>query len=366
VVQYARDKSEAPLLGLRVSINSGGFEGTNRELRSTNADGQVQSERNYQNVAFVTVSSAAGPVARFPVEILDERTVALPVSFDPKGEARGELESHKSNWLRGLQNSWLSVGSLITDLNRLKDTSIKEAHERATQGYKTLQADLDHLNKERLALVQEAGTNKLDLADGDLLNKKLKERLDEIQRYIANLEDILKQEADPARAKLMAKIKLIPQLEAENEYRKALDLAREALAESEKVLKKPNPELIQKVKELEGVLGPKDDDHRAAQDFIYEPLPKLEDTEQIKEQVDKARTAFEECRKAGDYLSLRKLQPHLLSLNRALKDRAENLGKGEADREERDQITKVDKVLRDLDADVRKYLKSRKTPAAAK
>jgi chromosome segregation ATPase len=287
---------------------------------------------------------------------------------------RGQFERHKSRWLSDIQDSFHSVKSLFTDLNRLtSERSTKEALDRAQQGDKALQADLQHLDKERMTLDKERmtldkglGSTKLDLADGDRLLKELQNHRGQIQSYIRDLDGILKEEADPARRQLMEKIKRVPLLEQAREYRQALALARETLEDSKKILKKPNPELSQKVKELEAVLGPKDDDHRAAQDFIYETPPKLETTEEIKEQVDKARTAFEECRKAGDHLSLRKLQSVLRQFNTALLERAKDLGKGEADREEADQIKKVDQVLRELDGEVRKYLDSKKAPSAAK
>src|SRR5437660_1516012 len=72
------DRLGTPLNGRRVQISARDFQETALEQRSTNSDGLVTSVQPYQNVAFVRVFDAATPLAKIPVEIIDDRMILLP------------------------------------------------------------------------------------------------------------------------------------------------------------------------------------------------------------------------------------------------------------------------------------------------
>src|SRR5207248_353196 len=94
------DKLGTPLNGRFVRINSEGFQGDAQEQLTTNPDGIATSVQPYANVAFIKVFEGGTALAKIPLEILDDRTITIPVSNNPEAERRGQLYLRRDRWLR--------------------------------------------------------------------------------------------------------------------------------------------------------------------------------------------------------------------------------------------------------------------------
>jgi hypothetical protein len=345
------DKRVSEMSAQMVDIRAGSFQDKRAEQLLTKRDGRLQSEQSYQHVAFVSVPSPGGAAIQFPVAIFDEHEIVRTVNVDPKSEARAQLERQKNSWMQDLSRSSQGLNSLFPDLNRLKDKP-EEALSRAGEGLTTLRDELDQLQAKQVELTQ-VGVPNADMAEGNQKLRTLQEGKKKLEEYVAEVQRILQLQSDPAMKKLLGKLAQAKALEGEHEYRQALALLEEAAVDSKKLLGKVDAKLSQQLKELHDVLEPKDKAHAAALDFIYKTPEKLEDPAEIRAQVEKARTAFEACRSAGDKLSPQKLHLILFHYNTALVERKRMPGITD---EEAKEVVAVDKELQKLDEELLKFL----------
>src|SRR5262249_33644502 len=97
ILELADDeKASVPLPGVQVHVGRTDFEDEGVLKLTSGADGMVITDQPFTNVAFVSVQG--GPRARFPVEIVDERTVVCRLRANPEAGVQELLASRKARW----------------------------------------------------------------------------------------------------------------------------------------------------------------------------------------------------------------------------------------------------------------------------
>jgi hypothetical protein len=292
-----------PDQSLEVHVRRDGFQGKAHVYQGvTDADGFFRTDRDpanaavFDHAAFVSVLSGGEVKAQIPVPIVDERTVVVPVSIT--ADPAADLLVNRDRLVTELNESVLVYTDLFKDLGKAmeKPDGRQPAHDRAQARLQDLQGDLARF-EERLRLLRPS---KLDLAVAEQRVKDLHKFQDDLQRFVAGLEKILKEENDPARKELLAKVEQAKLLEEQAEFDKALGLY-EAAWEGLK-----DPALRKKLDELKEGLKFRDDRHRQAHEFIYLTWPALTPA-QLPGRLGEAQQAFAACRDAGDVLRPRKL-----------------------------------------------------------
>lgn len=301
-------KTPTPRPNLQVNVRRHGFRGedTTREQGTTNADGVFQTapDKPYQHLAFITVLDGGTEKARIPVPIIDDRPMIIGISV--KAEAGTPLLIRRNLWIQRLYENLLVQADLFKQLNELaaKPEQRALALERAQVGLKALQADVtssvQELGSLRKGVEELGGAAKLDLTDGEQRIADLRKIGGQLQDFITGLEKVIKEENDPKRRELLAKIERARLLETEAEFGEAIALYQEVLKGGE------FPELKVRVEKLNAAWELKDAKHRQARTFIYETWPKL-DHRSLKDRLAQGHVALEACKDAGDTLSPQKL-----------------------------------------------------------
>jgi hypothetical protein len=359
----ADDKLGTPLNGRQVVFSDQGFTSEVAERQSTNTDGLVQTTHLFHGVAFARIYDGATPLVQVPVEILDERIVSVPVSAYPEAEARGQLTLERDRWTRRVHDSVEVAAKLFKDLNALQEESRATALDRAKSGLRTLQADVAGLAEEKADLRKKVDAlgkdTPLNLLDGEQGVDELKSRREELERYIAALEDILGKETDPVRRKWRELAEKGRLLESQAEFGKAIDTYERVFAEGGN-----DPKLREHLESLRRAWKVKDEAHQKARDFIRETWAKIDKTPELRARLGRARTAFETCRSAGDYLTARLLLRINLAHSARLEKEAETLRprEFEDDRQNAENILGLADELKSLDDEIRQYLQSTSVP----
>lgn len=301
-------KSPTPRPNLQVNVRREGFRGeeATREQGTTNADGvfQTSPDKPYRHLAFVTVLDGGTEKARIPVPIIDDRPTIVGISV--RAEVGTPLLIRRNLWIQRLYENLLVQAELFKQLNELaaKPEQRPLALERAQSGLKALQADVTNsvqeLNSLRKGVQELSGATRLDLSDGEQRIADLRKIGVQLQEFISGLEKVLKEENDPKRRELLAKIERARLLETEAEFGEAIGLYQEVLKGGE------FPELKVRVEKLSAAWELKDAKHRQARTFIYETWPKLE-LRGLKDRLAQGQVALEACKEAGDTLSPQKL-----------------------------------------------------------
>jgi hypothetical protein len=318
----ASERAPTPQPGLQVRVRHYGFTGEDsaREEGTTNADGFFQAgrDRPFENLAFVTVLDGNIEKARIPVAIVDDRPVVIPISV--KAEASAPLQFRRNLWLQRIYENLLVQAELFKQLNDLaaRPDQRKRALERAQAGLKALQTDIDHAAREmgnlRTALKELPGGTSIDLSDGEQRLRDLQKIQQQLQEFIAGLETVIKEENDPKRQELLARIERGGLLENDADFGGALKLYEEVLQSGIEF-----PKLQERVKKLRDTWEVKDAAHRQARAFLYEVWPKLE-LAGLKARLPEALAALAECKRVGDTLSPQKLLKaavaHVAKLNK--------------------------------------------------
>jgi hypothetical protein len=360
----ARAQLPTPEPGLIVHIRRHGFEGEDgaRVEGAIDPDGFFQTDRAkpYENVAFVTVVNKDLKVAaRIPVALVDERTVVVALSL--KNDAAAQLQVRFDFWLHQLYEGLQANSALFKELNELavKPGQRVAAMDKAKAALTIMNKDLENLAKMIEDLKNEPGLQspsaKPKLAEGMERLKMLGNDRDELLKFIDGQAEVLAQEKDPARQKLLALVEQARGLEGQAEFRKALALYEQALKDGLK-----DQAVVKRRDELAKRLKPKDDDHDKAQTFLYETWPKF-DAVKMKERVGQARKAFETCRAAGDRLTPLKLLKTAVGHVGKLKQQQNVLKPdvNEEDRKPAQELADVLEALGQLIADVTKYLEEK-------
>jgi hypothetical protein len=317
------DKTGAPVNGARVHVSGVGYEpGDPGKDRTTGVDGLVVTPEDYDNVAFVRVSRGGRLRARFPVEIVDDRTVVCRIDDRAAVSGVDELHARRDQWVRRAEESLSLINSRITDLNEALKRSPKAALDVAQQAVKGIKADMDSLYAERAQILKGAGkTGGLDLGEGDRALQQLGEQSEKIAKFAERQDALLKEAASPERHELQGKLERARLLEAQADFAEAIRLYESVLART-----KDAPEVAKHLLKLKKAwtIPEGDEAHARAREFIYNTWPRL-DAAGVKAELKQAVQAFEVCRNRGDRLTAQKLRLANAAHAGSLKKRLEAL-----------------------------------------
>ena len=360
----ADDKLGAPLNGRQVQFATRGFQANVQEKRATNSDGLVRTERVYDNVAFVVVYDGNLALARVPIEIVDQRTVPIPVGAAPESENRSRLFQRRDRWTRRVFDSLEVASSLVRDLNATVRQSKGAALKKAKSGLSSLRADVTNLTEEKDSLLKDAEglgkSAKLDLTLGEQRLAELQGQQTRLQGYIDQLEKIVVEDKDPKRQLARESAEQARLLEDNADYNEAIELYERILAENE------DATLRKYVDTLKKEWAIKDAGHQKARSFIYETWALAEDSAAMKAKLEKAKEAFVTCKGAGDALSLRKLLRISVLHRGKLTKEFDALRPQEKDDDKKvaEIIKEVEDELSKLTSDLTEYLKNAKLPGS--
>jgi tetratricopeptide (TPR) repeat protein len=347
------DKTLAPLGGLQVQVSAYGFPmGDKFQQCTTRPDGLLPDaglEHAYQHAAFFRVLIGTAPVtSTIPVEILGDRVIVCRVTVDAKLEALGQLDLRKKRWVDRLNENLLVQAELSKRLSDLIGKSLNEqALVQAENGLKALKADLIELNGEAVALhtavkALPAGVT-LQLAEGQQRFEEIKAWEQKLQAAVKNLQDVIKEKDNQKRKEAKALVAQAKALEDQAEYAQAIEQYEKALE-----LAGDQMDLVKRLKELKEAWEPKNKAHSQARAFIYETWPKLDTVKKVKDNLEKARQAFQTCRDAGDKLSPGKLLLVSIAHTRLLEKELEAL-KPQDGEDAREKIKSIEEVAGSLE-----------------
>jgi hypothetical protein len=307
----------------------------------------------FEHVAFVTVVANKQVRARIPVALVDDRTVVIPVSIEDDDSL--QLVVRRELWVGQVYDSLLVLADQFKQLEALVgDKKREDAIERARAIMDGLREDLAHLNQAREGLVADAKDVKdfkLDLTDGDQRMNDLRSGQGKLQDFIIRIDQVIKEEKDPKRAELKDKAARAELLENEAEFGKALDLYKEVIDG-----KVADQKLIDHYNELSEAWKEKGEKHAAARKYIYETWATL-DPLKVKDNLNAARAAFEECKKAGDKLSPQRLRKVAIAHSARLLEKTKQLDNSrEEDRDLAKQIVEVAEGLTKLVQDINAFV----------
>jgi hypothetical protein len=355
------DKLKTPLSGVQVVIRTRGFTGTSgldAEAVTTKIDGLVQSQQEYQNVAFVRIFEGQLTLARAPVEIIQGLTITCPVSVNPELVAQEELLDRRRRWLSLLADNLAIANYLTKELNHMAGESSERRLARAQEGLKVLQTAIGDLTLQhdelRAASAGEATkTMPLDLKEGEERLKDLQDQGNDLQQYIRQLQEIIDKEKDPRRRQWREMLAEANRREREAEFDKAIALYQQVLEKSGDI-----PDLRRHLDALKNAWAVKSEAHAKARDFIYHVWPKQQKAAQMKARLDEARNAFQVCKEAGDSLSPQMLLKTFAEHTRQLDQEVDALhpDQKEDDLKTTQTIIDLTKELKKFNDEVKEYL----------
>jgi hypothetical protein len=355
------ERTGKPLNGARVHVSATGYaQNDPGKDRTTGVDGLIVTPESFDDVAFVRVSTGGKLRARFPVEIVDGRTVVARID-DRGGGGADELQQRRDHWVRRAEESLELVNSRITDINEALKRSPEAALKAARQAIKGIKEDADSLSAERAELVKDASqAGGLDLSEGDRAVQQLGEQTEKLTQFAARQEALIKEAASPERRALEGMLERAHLLEDQADYAEAIRLYETVLKQS----KDPAPKLAGHLDALKKAwkIPEGDEDHARARDFIYNTWPRL-DAAGVKNEVGRALKEFEVCRKRGDRLTPRKLLLTNAAHAANLKKRLEALrfaGDSQDNRAETKALVHAAGELRRLHAAVSAFLRAGK------
>jgi hypothetical protein len=360
------DKTGAFLNGVRVHVGATGFEDKGWE-RTTGLDGLIVTPESYRSVAFVRVFSGGTLRAQFPVEIVDDGSIKkCPVNLTAEAVEAGQFQMRRERWLRRTYESLRVVASRFADLNAALERSPEAALEMARRGEKAIGAELLSLADERDQLLKSAAKvpGGLDLSEGEPQLQQLQEQRARLAAFMGRLDAMIKEANSPETKALQTKLERARLLEAEADFDGAIRLYEEVLA------KRPDEKQVAaQLAKLKAAWRIKDGDtdHTAAREFLYNTWPRL-DTAGVKTDLARAVKAFAVCRDRRDLLTPERLVRTNLVHAVNLKNRLDVLRRArdsEDNHAEMKALVRVAEGLRDLQAEVRTFLRKGKSAEKA-
>ena len=199
----------------------------------------------------------------------------------------------KAAWQDDVKEALFVQVGLFKELQSLAANSEKrdETIQKAKRGLKRSQNDRDNLLKQKQDLVAEAKKKKilLDTKTEDKHLEDLEKGESVLERFIEEQQKIAAEENDPKRKKWRSEVARAKLLEQDLEIGKAIDIYVRIKGEGFQ-----DPGLDPHLKELQDLWKTADADHQDARNFVYRVWPTLETT-RLKENLPKARKAFEKC-----------------------------------------------------------------------
>lgn len=297
-----------PLHGLQVHVRA--RESDKPREYTTNREGLVTSADSFAHVVQIDVLQGSTPLARFPVELVDDRAVTCRLKTSALAESQAPLEYRRDQWVRRLYDNLRVASERVAALSQLADRSPEAARDAARAGLKSMESEIPDLEAERSELITLAREKKLPaerfLAEGNQRLQELLQRQRELAKVLAQLDRAVgsaKTNALLARAQLLENDADIEQ--ALQVYDKAITLLKEPPLRGEvaQELEKVETYVAQLRKAWTEERGP---EHVQARAFVYQTWPLIE-LAKLQANLPKARQALEACRKAEDRRTLRKL-----------------------------------------------------------
>jgi tetratricopeptide (TPR) repeat protein len=304
LLELGEEKSGiAPLPGVQVHVGRTGFDDPEALKLTSGPDGLVVTDQTCTNVAFVSVLGSAR--ARFPVAIVDERTVICRLRANPEADSQEQLELRKGRWQQRIYDLHAAAGKRIEVINKQLQSDREGALSTAQAAVTGLQGEIEHLQKERDELRElgdKLSKGSLDLSAGDQALEQLRQVQGILTSTAANIQNVLAEENSEQRKNLRSMLERANLLETQADYDEAIKLYQKVLAES------PNESQVKKrLQGLEEAWRIKDNPaHQQARDFIYNDWARPLDIAGIKAALPGALKALGELKKAGDHLSARK------------------------------------------------------------
>jgi hypothetical protein len=349
------DKLVTPASSLQVRVSAQGFQPNNAERISSDSEGLVTTQRRYHNLAFVMIYSSDEPVAKLPVEIVDDRPVVIDVNVQKDADQRGQLNRRRDRWTLRALDSWGVANALFKGINEKKEAPKEELLASADAALKRLQSDIAALSGEAEELRVDARSvpGGLDLADGDKTIEDLKGQRDYLQDYIGKVKELMAKEADPARQKWKDRAQQASLLENDLEIGRAIELYEEVLKQGGN-----DPKLRTHLDDLKKGWALKGEDHAKARAFVYETWPKADSLSNLKADLPRAHEAFAACRAVGDHFTVQKLQRVSVAHRARILKEVDSLNpqEREDDRKRLETILALDEELKKLIQDLSSYL----------
>src|SRR5262249_38820305 len=146
-------------------------------------DGLVESDKAYQNIAFVSIFNESKNLANIPVELVEERTLPVAISINPEAERWNPLFRERNRWLHRVYDAMEVAANVVREFNDPPDKA--KAQEKIEEGLKALEADLKNLNEELGHLKGEfaklPAESQADLTQGE-------QHLQDLQSLLKKLE----------------------------------------------------------------------------------------------------------------------------------------------------------------------------------
>jgi hypothetical protein len=318
-----------PLSGMQVRVGSSDFDAPDALKLASGPEGLAVTPEPVAQVAFVQVFSGPKERARFPVAIVDDRTLVCRLRANPEADAQGQLELRRDRWVRRIYDLLLADANRVQYLNDRLKAAREEALTVAQAGVKGLGEEITSLKEEGAQLREAAdklGKGPLDLTEGEQRLAELDKRRKTLEHFQASLENALKQETSEQAKTLRTLLEQARLLESQAEFEQALALYRKVLRESP-----DQPKVKAYLDKLEQAWKVTSREHQQARDFIYHEWSNKLDTAGLKAALPKAREALAVCLKAGDRLTPQKLLQADLAHVAALKQRLDVLRQRESE-----------------------------------
>jgi tetratricopeptide (TPR) repeat protein len=298
------DKAIIPLPGVQVHVSRKGFDDPEHLKLTSGPDGLVTTDEAFSNVAFVSVQG--GVRARFPVEIVDDRTIVCRLRANPEADAQEQLDLRKGRWEQRIYDLHAAAAERMGSIEKQLQSDRTAALRNARDGVTSLQKEFESLENERVNLVEAADkttSGKFDTTAGDQGLEQLRRDRAILAGTATNIEKVLAEENSEQRKALRSIVERAGLLESQADYEEAIKLYRQVLLQSPK-----EPKVKEYVENLEKAWRIMDNpDQQQFRDFVYNDWARPLDIAGIKEGLPRARRALEVFKKAGDRLSTRKL-----------------------------------------------------------
>jgi tetratricopeptide (TPR) repeat protein len=349
----------------QVKIGQESFDATPSEELVPSEDGLITSTKSYTNIAFVTVSRDGRALALIPVEILGDRIIVCPISSDATAALLAELDLRRKRLVSQLNEELAVSTQLFTDISQLVSQDNKEeALSRAKQGAEAVEKDISSgkidLATLRAAIRDSNVENKLPLKQVDNLISQLQERLEKLQAFTGKLKKVRADDLDPQRAAWAERVEQAGLLEKIADFDQAIKIYERVLKELPEGGQKP--ELQKHYESLKTVWNKASDNTELAKarKFIYEVWPGVNSVKGLSDNVEEARSAFDVCKNAGDYLTPQKLLvsfPKQAPLLAARLDQLKQLENHEDAVAEAKRVDDLVQKLKQLETDIAKFVK---------
>jgi hypothetical protein len=314
---------------LSVDIRRHGFMGEDatKLQKNTGRNGVLDTLREgdkgvFNHVVFVSVTAGMRKEFRpqVPIALVDDQPIAIEVNAAQDDNTLFSVR--KTAWQRDVYDNLRVQINLFKELESLaaKPEQRTAVIEMADRGLKRSRTDRANLLAEKTELAEAASRARipLDTTHEDRRLKEMEEGESLLERFLAEQKKIEASDNDPKIKKWRFEVERAKLLEKDLEIGEALDIYEQIQREGFK-----DDGLDRHLKQLQELWKTKDAEHKDARNFIYRVWPML-DTDRLKENLPKARKAFDKCKEVRDFVSIRKLlkgtESHADRLTKELSD----------------------------------------------